>query len=404
MTGEIIAVGDELTTGRIVNSTSAFAARALFLAGHQITAMHTVGDEPALIGSSLRRAIGRSDFVIVTGGLGPTSDDLTNEAAAAALRRPPTLNQELLAKIRSQPWGDVCCQEDLEKLAWLPQGAEVLDLDARMAGHLLVHDTVPVFFLPGVPGQAVKLLQDNVLPRLAVWAGANRQAVRMRLYRSVGLSECEINRRLLALEQESQVAVGYYPADGEVHVSLTVTGGEADALFSEADRRIRAALGRQLYGSGEETLAEAVGTLLRRRGLLLAVAESCTGGLLSAKITAVPGCSAWFAGGVVAYSNRLKEGLLGVEAELLRQHGAVSGPAAEAMAAGAAAAGADIAVAVTGIAGPDGGSAALPVGAVYIGLWHEGRTQAVLHRFSGSRREIQELAATAALDMVRQAV
>lgn len=399
MIGEIIAVGDELTSGRIVNTTSAFAARQLFLAGHKVLAMHTVGDTRQLIGEALKRAIGRADFVLVTGGLGPTSDDLTNEAAAEALGRLVTLRPEILEKIRTQPWGEACCQSDLERLAWLPEGAEMLNLEARTCGHLLVHDSVPVFFLPGVPGQAVKLLTEAVLPRLSAWREGG-SPMHTRLYRTTGLPECEINRRLLLLEQEEGISIGYYPVESEVHVSLTVSG--AEPLFAEADMRIRAALGGHLYGTDKESLAEMVGLLLRRRGLTLAVAESCTGGLISAKITAAPGCSAWFAGGVVAYSNQLKERLLDVDAELLRQHGAVSAAVAEAMAAGIARrSGAAVTVAVTGIAGPDGGTAEKPVGTVYIGLHHDSTTQASLRRFSGSRNEIQEMTATAALDAVR---
>jgi nicotinamide-nucleotide amidase len=402
MIGKIIAIGDELTCGRIVNSTSTLAARELFLAGHQVTAMHTVGDSAKLIGEVLKQAIQEADFVIVTGGLGPTTDDLTNEAVSAALHRPATLNQELLARIRAQPWGEACQQQSLEKLAWLPEGAEVLNTEARMSGHVLVHDAVPVFFLPGVPGQAAKLLTETVLPRLSARSGSSR-AVRMRLYRTVGLSECEINRRLAGLEQEGRAAIGYYPVSGEVHVSLSVAGPEADTVFREADQRIRAALADWMYGTDQETLAEAVGRLLRERRLMLAAAESCTGGLISATITAVPGSSQWFAGGVIAYSNHLKELLLNVDAKLLRRHGAVSGPVAEAMAAGLAGqSGADITVAVTGIAGPSGGSEEKPVGTVYIGLFCRNKVSSVLHHFYGGRNEIQEMTAAAALNAVRR--
>jgi len=406
MIGEIIAVGDELTSGRIINTTSAFAAHQLFLAGHTVTAMHTVGDVPTLIGDVLKRAIGRAEFVIVTGGLGPTTDDLTNEAVAAALDRPATLNHELLAKIHAQPWGDARCQESLEKLAWLPQGAEVLSVDERMSGHLLVHETVPVFFLPGVPGQAVKLLTETVLPKLATWYGdgSNRQ-VRLRLYRTVGLSECEINQRLLKLEKEGRAAIGYYPVEGEVHISLSILGDDAEALFADADQRVRLALADYLYSTGAESLAQTVGHLLQEQNLLLATTESCTGGLIGAKITAIPGSSAWFTGGVIAYSNQLKEKLLHVDADLIEQHGAVSGPVAEAMATGLAQrTGAGMTVAVTGIAGPEGGTEAKPVGTVYIGLWYQGTAQSSLHHFSGTRGEIQEMAATMALDTVRRAL
>jgi nicotinamide-nucleotide amidase len=403
MIGEIIAVGDELTSGRIVNTTSAFAARQLFLAGHKVQAMHTIGDAPKLIGEALKQAVGRAEFVLVTGGLGPTSDDLTNEAAAEALERPATLHPEILDKIRAQPWGDVTA---LEKLAWLPQGAEVLNAEERMAGHLLVHEAVPVFFLPGVPAQAEQLLTEIVLPRLAGWHGGSRSAVRTQLYKTVGLSECEINQRLLALEREGRASIGYYPVGGEVQISLSVAEASeaaADSLFREADQRIRLALGDYLYGTDQETLAQVVGLLLREKKLMLATAESCTGGLISAKITAVPGSSAWFAGGVVAYANQLKEILLGVDAELLRRHGAVSGPVAEAMAAGLAQrTGAGIALSVTGIAGPDGGTADKPAGTVYVGLYDKNTARASLHHFCGSRNEIQEMTAITALAAVRR--
>ena len=403
MIGEIIAIGDELTCGRIVNSTSTLAARELFLAGHQVTAMHTVGDSTALIGEGLKQAIKAADFVIVTGGLGPTTDDLTNEAVSAALHRPATLNQELLARIRAQPWGDACQQQSLEKLAWLPEGAEVLNTEARMSGHVLVHDAVLIFFLPGVPGQAAKLLTETVLPRLAAARPGSSRTIQMRLYRTVGLSECEINRHLAELEQEGRVVIGYYPVSGEVHVSVSVAGTDAEKIFLEADQKIRTALGCWIYGTDQETLAETVGRLLRERNLTLAAAESCTGGLISATITAVPGSSQWFVGGVVAYSNHLKEVLLKVDAELLRRCGAVSGQVAEAMAAGLAKqSGAEVAIAVTGIAGPSGGSAEKPVGTVYIGLFCGNKVSSLLHHFHGSRNEIQEMTAAAALNAVRQ--
>ncbi|XOF32337.1 MAG: CinA family nicotinamide mononucleotide deamidase-related protein [Candidatus Electrothrix sp. YB6] len=408
MIGEIIAIGDELTSGRITNTTSAFAARELFSAGHQIYAMHTIGDTPELIGEALKRAIRRVDFVIVTGGLGPTTDDLTNEAVSAALQRPATLNSEVLKQIRSQleEWHG---QHDaLEKLAWLPEGAEVLNAAERMSGHLLVHDAVPLFFLPGVPVQARKLLVDMVLPRLAGWKEGNRRSMRMRLYRTVGLPEYEINRRLLRLEQEQQVQVGYYPVGCEVQVCLSATAGsssEADTLFDQADLHIRQALGGHLYGTDQETLAEVTGRLLQEKKLMLATAESCTGGLISAKITAVPGSSAWFTGGVVAYSNHLKEVVLNVDRDLLRNYGAVSGPVARAMAARLAdRIGSKIAISVTGIAGPDGGTEEKPVGTVYIGLFFQNKVSDTLYHFTGSRREIQETTAITALDTVRRAL
>ncbi|MCI5116550.1 MAG: CinA family nicotinamide mononucleotide deamidase-related protein [Candidatus Electrothrix sp. LOE1_4_5] len=407
MIGEIIAIGDELTSGRITNTTSAFAAKKLFLAGHEIYAMHTIGDTPTLIGEALKRAIKRVDFVIVTGGLGPTTDDLTNEAVAEALQRPATLHEGILGKIHSQLQDPDGYLDALEKLAWLPAGAEVLSPEDRMAGHLLIHDDIPIFFLPGVPVQAQKLLVDIVLPRLSGWSSCSTFQ-QMRLYKTVGLPEYEINQRLMALEQEGQVTVGYYPVEFEVHVNLSVSGSDAeevDALFVDAEQRIVDALGDHIYGTDRETLAEVVGNLLRERGLMLSTAESCTGGLISSQLTTVPGSSEWFAGGVVAYSNHLKEGLLNVDHELLRNYGAVSEQVARAMAARLAArVGTKIALSVTGIAGPSGGTAEKPVGTVYIGFFYKKKVSAILHHFSGGRKEVQEKTAQMALDTVRRAL
>ncbi|WPD24250.1 MAG: CinA family nicotinamide mononucleotide deamidase-related protein [Candidatus Electrothrix aestuarii] len=405
MIGEIIAIGDELTSGRITNTTSAFAARELFQAGHEIYAMHTIGDTSKLIGEALKRAIRRVDFVIVTGGLGPTTDDLTNEAVAEALQRPSTLNEAILEKIRSQLQNTDGQLDALEKLAWLPAGSEVLSSKERMAGHLLVHDDIPIFFLPGVPIQAQKLLVDVVLPRLAGWSGCNKYQ-RMRLYKTVGLPEHEINKRLMPLEQEKKVAVGYYPVDFEVHVSLTVSSSNAkdvETLFHNAEQQIQEALGDHIYGTDRETLAEVVGNLLKEKRLMLSIAESCTGGLICSQLTTVPGSSEWFAGGVVAYSNHLKEVLLNVDRDLLRNYGAVSKQVAIAMAARLAArVGTKVSLSITGIAGPGGGTEEKPVGTVYIGIFYKEKVKEVLHHFSGGRKEIQALTAQTALDMVRR--
>lgn len=407
MNGEIIAIGDELTSGRITNTTSVFAARELFAAGHEIYAMHTIGDTPDLIGEALNRAIGRVDFVIVTGGLGTTTDDLTNKAVARALDRPPTLNEEILEKIRSQLQGTSLQHNGLEKLAWLPEGAEVLNAEERMAGYMLVHDNTPVFFLPGVPAQVRTLLVDYVLPRLSSWSGSSNY-VRLRVYRTVGLPEYEINRLLAELEQQEQVNIGYYPVGCEVHVSLSVSGkgsNSPEQLFDQADQRIRLALGDHIYGTGRNTLAWVVGKLLQRHNLQLSVAESCTGGLIGSQITRTPGSSSWFAGGVIAYSNHLKEVLLNVDHALLTSHGAVSGSVARAMAARLAdRVGTRVSISVTGIAGPGGGSTDKPVGTVYIGLYINNKVTDTLYHFQGSRKEIQALSAQTALDTVRRAL
>jgi len=413
MLGEIIAIGDELTSGRILNLTSHFAAHHLFAVGHEIVAMATIGDSPELIGSALIKALDRADFIIVTGGLGPTSDDLTTEAVSSALNRPATFHPEILVKIKeylgsNSNEGELRSRGvSLEKLAWLPAGAEVLKPEASMAGYFLVHAGKPIFFLPGVPHEMKELLTDCVIPRLAARQQGERRCVRQRLYRIFGLPEAEVNRRVSHLEaHNSMIRLGYYPVFPEVHLNLTAIGSndeETDGLFALVDRLIREALGGTIYGLGEETLAAAVGRQLRQRGQTLALAESCTGGLISHLITTVPGSSGYYLGGVCAYSNALKTTLLGVDPELLARHGAVSAETAEAMSLGICqATGADFGLAVTGIAGPDGGSDGKPVGTVFFGVAWQGEVSHWRRQFTGKREEIQCLSAQTGLDLLRR--
>lgn len=399
MIGEIIAIGDELTSGRITNTTSGYAARELFVLGHQIGAMHTIGDAPELIGTTLKTALARADFIIVTGGLGATTDDLTNEAVIRALDLKTAVHPCVQASIEARQSRN----SRLAKLALLPEGAEVLDKDCRMAGYLLRYMGKPIFFLPGVPPQMELLLHSKVLPALEAFATSPPVPMHRQVYRTCGLQEIEINQRLLSLEDNCGVQVGYYPVGYEVHVTLSLPA--QDTRFTDFDAFIRQALGPHLYGTGDDTLAFSTGDLLAEQGNMLCVAESCTGGLIGSVITQTPGSSRWFAGGVIAYSNDLKQRLLGVDQALLNEFGAVSAQTARAMALGAATRlHCDLAVAATGIAGPDGGSADKPVGTVYLGLFHQDRVMDQCFHFTGSRRQIQEQTAHTALDLVRRTV
>ncbi len=412
MIGEIIAIGDELTSGRILNLTSNFAAYHLFAMGHEIVAMATIGDSPELIGQALKKALARADFVIVTGGLGPTTDDLTTEAVAKVLERPVTFHPEIQAQIKhflaSHPDPNKIAENiNLDKLAWLPEGAEVLNPGGNMAGFFLIHAGKPIFFLPGVPQEMQELLTDCVLPRLRKWPGREHRKVKQQLYRIFGLPETEVNEKIRHLEGDnSLVRLGYYPVFPEVHLSLTALGAteeESSSLFQVFDQRIRRVLGNYIYGLGDETMTMKIGELLNQKNFTLAVAESCTGGLISHTITTVPGSSNYFLGGVTAYSNQLKRDILGVDQGVLSSHGAVSAETAIAMASGMRRiSGADIAVATTGIAGPDGGSGEKPVGTVYFGLATQDICRHYLHHFSGSRTKIQTIATQTALDILRK--
>jgi nicotinamide-nucleotide amidase len=410
MIGEIIAIGDELTSGKILNLTSNFAAHHLFAMGHEIVEMSTIGDSPELIGAAVKKALGRADFIITTGGLGPTSDDLTNEAVSNALNRPATFHPEILEKItqffvknNNTPGPNIT----LEKLAWLPAGAELLKPEGSMAGYLLIHDKKPIFLLPGVPHEMRELLVDCVLPKLRQLQVGEERHVRQRMYRVFGLSEAEINQKLKDLENDnSLIRLGYYPVFPEVHVSLTALGtdpAETQVLFDIFGRKIEHCLGDAIYGHDEETLAQKVGTLLLEQSCSIAVAESCTGGLISHLITTVPGSSAYFPGGVTAYSNQFKIDVLGVAPETLDTSGAVCAETAIQMARGVRKlSGAEVGLSVTGIAGPSGGTKEKPVGTVYIGLDFKGFCTNRLFTLPGERHNVQTRIAFTALDLLRR--
>ncbi len=409
MQGEIIAIGNELISGRIVNTTSGFAARHLFAAGYEIYAMHTIGDSPALIGEALKRAISRVDFVLVTGGLGTTDDDMTTEAVAEALDRPTIPNLELLSEIRNHLDAiSVCPMNPLEKLAWLPQGAEALTVQSKMSGYQLIHDNKPIFFLPGVPFQMQTLLLEQVLPRLAIWSHDRHLVTCQRLYKIFGMTEAEINQRVVELALDQNIKIGYYPVFPEVHLGLTVrtpghTGNNPVPLFEAACQAIEKNLGDAIYGSDEDSMASVIGDLLCGANLRLAVAESCTGGMIAHLLTGVAGSSRYFLGGVIAYANSMKTAYLDVSEHLLATHGAVSREVAEAMVIGCRdRSHADLAIAVTGIAGPDGGTIVKPVGTVYISMATKKNIQTKLYHFTGNRQQIQEIATKTALDLVRK--
>ena len=405
MIGEIIAIGDELTSGRILNSTSYFAASHLYAAGHEIAAMATVGDEPQKIGKVLKQSIERADFVVVTGGLGPTSDDMTNEAVADALNRPTILYPEIFDKIKqSKSFREM---PSLEKLAWLPSGAEILKPGDKIAGYMLVYNGKPIFFLPGVPHQMRELMLDRVIPRLASWGGNNITLVKQKVFKVFGLAEPMLQEMLAELEKSNQqLRIGYYPNAAEVHVSLTVRGrthAETETQFSQGESAIREILGCCIYADDGDTLESIVGRSLKDRHLTLALAESCTGGLLAHHITLIAGSSDYFLGAVVAYANKVKREILQVSGQTLKSFGAVSEQTAREMALGARKiTGADLALSVTGIAGPGGGSADKPVGTVCFAIADRDTSRSVRFRFSGNRNMVQVKAAMTGLDLLRR--
>jgi len=409
MLGEIIAIGNELTSGRIPNTTSGFAAHHLFEAGFDIYAMHTIGDTPKLIGEALIRALGRVDFVLVTGGLGTTDDDLTTVAVSEALNRPTMPNLEILSLIRQHLDANTGQPiSSLEKLAWLPEGAETLNAKAKMAGFQLIHDGKPIFFLPGIPHQMRTLLVEQVLPRLATWYKGRQLSSVQQVFKIFGKAESDINKAVEELALHEDVEIGYYPVFPEVHLSMTIRGKDktkTKQLAEETSRLLQQTLGPAIYGRDQATLESVLGDLLRNSKQKLSVAESCTGGLISHLMTSVPGSSSYYLGGVTSYANSMKTTFLGVEENILLTYGAVSKEVALAMADGIRKrSNADISLSVTGIAGPDGGTEDKPVGTVFIGIADQKSTRVEPFLFSGNRYEIQRLTAQTALDIVRRSL
>jgi len=406
MIGEIIAIGDELISGRILNTTSGFAARKLFDAGHTIHAMSTIGDTRSLIGEALLRAIDRVDFIIVTGGLGSTDDDITNEAVSRALNRPTMPDLKILSGIREHLGKyQVSPNSPLEKLAWLPDGAEAFDPESRIAGYQLIHNNTPIFFLPGVPDEMMDLMNRIVLPKLTAWQEGGSLQTLQRIYKVFAMAESEINRTINKLNLPETIKIGYYPVYPDVHVSVLIREQDHESGprdFDLACAELEKTLGLSIYGADNDELEDVVGDLLRGAGLYLSIAESCTGGLMSHRITRVPGSSDYFYGGAVTYSNKLKQEMLGVGEATLEKYGAVSEETAIAMADGVRRSSrSDIGVSITGIAGPDGGSAEKPVGTVYIGISHTDGATAHRLKLAGNRTRIQSMAVQTGLNVLR---
>jgi len=407
MQGEIIATGTELISGRVADLNARYAARRLQEAGLTLQRITFIGDEPPLLQEILCQALSRSRFIIITGGLGATEDDLTVPAAAEALGLPLIEDEALLNRLRhfleerQIPW-----VARYARFALLPRGAVALDPEGMACGFALKHGEVRLYFLPGVPNEMRALFDAFVLPRLVEWAGDGK-VVAQRTLRLFGISETQLQEVVSKIPEFQQgVSVGYYPNFPENHLTLTVHGRDRQELDKTLNR-LTAALAREvndvLLGPEEIPLEELVGRQLRARGFTLALAESCTGGLIGHRVTSVAGSSDYFLGGVVSYSNEAKVDLLGVPPEVLAQFGAVSPETARDLALGAQAAfGADLGLAVTGIAGPGGGSPEKPVGTVYIALATPDEVEVWHYLFHGNREAIKILSAETALDRLRR--
>ncbi len=406
MRAEILSVGTELLLGQIVDTNAAYIARELAALGLDVHFKQTVGDNPGRIQETLRLALGRADVIVMTGGLGPTEDDLTVEAVAEALglelAHDPAVAEHIrrFFETRGRPLPDT-----VFKQALLPRGARVIpNLRGTAPGVHLEHDGRMIFIMPGVPFEMDGMMRDYVIPYLR--ARTADTVIRSRILRVTGEGESAVEVRIKDLIRGRAPTVAPYAKLGEVHLRLTAKGRPDDvaAQIARGEALVRERLGDLVYGIDDQMLEDVVADLLVSRGMTIAVAESCTGGLLAKRLTNVPGSSAYFMEGIVAYSNQAKVDRLDVDPALLEQYGAVSAPAAEAMATGIRRrAQTALGVSITGIAGPAGGTAEKPVGLVFIGLAHDRDVQHRRFAFGSEpgREGIRHLAAQAALNMVR---
>jgi len=390
MRAEIISVGTELLLGQIVDTNAAYLAQRLAEVGIDVYFKQTVGDNSPRVQDAVQLAISRADVILITGGLGPTEDDLTVAAVATALSLDLVRDEAVVDHIRRffetrgrTPSGNVY------KQALIPRGARVIPNERGTAPGIHLEDRGRMFFLmPGVPHRM------------------GSTVIRSRVLRITGEGESAVEERIKDLLRQTEPTIAPYAKLGEVHLRLTAKGPpeQVDAALARGEAQLRERLGDLIYGVDDQTLEDVVAKVLTTKHLTLAVAESCTGGTISSRLTNIPGSSAYFLEGVVAYSNEAKVRDVGVDPTLLATRGAVSPEVAEAMAGAIRRrCGAEVGLGVTGIAGPTGGTPDKPVGLVYLGL---DDSRGAMHRrlmfgAEAGREGIRVLAAQAALNLLR---
>ena len=405
MRTEIIAVGTELLLGEIVNTDAPMIAQGLAELGIGVYFQTVCGDNPDRLKSVLEVAKQRADLIITTGGLGPTADDLTKETIAAAFGKSLVRGEESMARLREHFKGRTMTKNN-EKQADVPEGCTVFQNDWGTAPACAFEgEGCLVIMLPGPPRECTPLFREKVMPFLEKRRGG---ALCSRYVKVFGMGESEMASRLSRqMDTWETPTAAPYAKEGECLVRITAMGKdkeEAFAMTEPAVRDVRQVLGDVVYGVDVDSLEQVVVQEMTARGLTLATAESCTGGLMGKRITDVPGASACYLGGVVSYQNEVKENLLGVRHETLITKGAVSEDTACQMAEGVRKAlGADIGISTTGVAGPGGGTPEKPVGLIYVGISTKEKTWAVrILRPRQSRESLRRLASSTAFDLVRR--
>lgn len=408
MKSEIISVGTELLLGEIVDTNAAYLSQRMAEIGVDVHQRQTVGDNLQRLTAAIETALGRADVVILIGGLGPTDDDLTREAISAATGRPlvrvPASEQRLREFFAAR--NRVVAESNLKQCD-VPSGGQHLENVCGTApGVFVEHEGKLIFALPGPPPEFREMLQRSVLPILRERLGpANVLYSRSLLLTEIGESQvADMLGDLISAQTDPTIAMYASPALVRVRLATKAADqAEADRKFAPLEARIRQVLGAHVLGADDETMPVVVGKLLRERGATLAVAESCTGGLIASRITDVAGASDYFMTGVVAYANETKQRLLGVNESTLREHGAVSEACAREMAQGVRKlSGTTYGLATTGIAGPGGGTPEKPVGLVYVAVADDNGTVVIEQTWPSTREQFKARVSEMALALLRK--
>ena len=403
---EIIAVGSEMLTPQRIDTDSLYLTDQLNGLGVEVRRKLIVGDNRTLLAAAVRQGLEYAAIVILTGGLGPTEDDVTREAVAAALGRPLLFHQEICDAIEERFRRRQRKMAEINKRqAYVVEGAEILaNNNGTAPGQWIEHEGRLVVLLPGPPGEMKPMFAAECLPRLI--KRLPTQVIRTRFYRVTGLTESDLDALIAPVYtkyENPSTTILASPGDIQVHLRARCeTADEAERLLAEVGAPIEKLLGRHLFSLTGEPLETIVGNLLRELEATLSVAESCTGGMVGERITAVPGSSNYFLGGFITYSDLLKTELLGVDPELIEKHSAVSNEVACAMALGARVrTGATFALSITGEAGPES-SSGVPVGTIFVGFAGPDTTEAIRFAMPGDRPRIRGFATQAALDLLRR--
>jgi nicotinamide-nucleotide amidase len=404
----ILTIGNELMNGRITDLNASFIAREINQQGWQIETIISVGDDFASIKNRLDYLLSLTDAIICTGGLGPTADDITTAAIAEAFGLLLYTDENVLNFIKDIfTKFNLCWVENNAKQAMFPRGAEIIPNSRGTApGFSLLINKKPIFVIPGVPAEARMMLTLGVIPILRRYFPHNEQYTSKQTIKTFGLSEAAVDDRLKDIDFDSMgVSVGFYPVFPENHIVLISrrkTLEEAQKNLQKAQDEVSARLHDYIFTCEEKTLEEVIAGLLTKKKLTIAIAESCTGGLITNRLTDVSGSSDYLERGLVTYSNAAKISMLGVPAEIIEKHGAVSQQTALLMAEGVRKlAGTDLGLSSTGIAGPSGGSNEKPVGTVYLALSDSSRTICRHHTFRWDRQRNKDIFSEAALFLLK---